>query len=168
MKTIPVATFNELPPAQSLLERFERADIHAFIRNESLLERLWFMSEPLAAVHVDVPQPDYLHARQLLAVWEAGDALNEMVRCPECGSSRVEFPQITRKFLMPVVQVVFMSLHLIPRQYYCEDCHFTWPKEKVVEPDRDLLNFPINSAIGMTPLHPIRYVRERLARKRAA
>lgn len=169
MKTVPLATFNELTPARSLQGRLVEAGIPATIHDESKLERFWFMSEPLAAVHVDVPQPDFLRARQLMGEWElAGDSLKSLVHCPECGSSRVEFPQITRKFLMPVVQTVFMALHLMPREYYCEDCHFTWPKEKLVEPERDILNFPVDSEIGMRNLPSIRSLVARLIRKRHA
>jgi hypothetical protein len=169
MKTIPLATFNEPEQARLFQERLARVEIPAVIHDESKLERFWFMSEPLAAVHVEVRRPDYLRARQLMSEWErAGDPSAGMVRCPECGSSRVEFPQISRKFLMPVAQAFFMALHLIPREYYCEDCHFTWPKERPVEPERDVLNFPIRSEIGMRDLHLPHSWRERLHRKRRA
>jgi ribosomal protein S27AE len=152
-ETLPVATFNELKPALALREQFAHAGIPALIHDESKLERFWFMTEPLAAIHVEVSQPDFLKARRLMQEWEPGsDVLKATVRCPECGSSRVEFPQITRKFLMPVVETLFMAVHLIPREYYCEDCHYTWPKEKPVEPERDLLGFPLDSAIGI-PSH---------------
>ena len=169
MKTVPLATFNELSPARSLQGRLEEAGIPATIHDESKLERFWFMSEPLAAFHVEIQQPDFLRARQLMNEWDqAGDSLKALVHCPECGSSRVEFPQITRKFLMPVVQTLFMALHVIPREYYCEDCHFTWPKEKRVEPERDILNFPVDSEIGMRDLPPIRSLRGRVGRKHHA
>ena len=131
-----------------------RAGIQASIHDESKLERFWFMSEPLAAIHVGVSQPDFLKARRLMQDWEqTNEALKAAVRCPECGSSRVEFPQITRKFLMPVVETLFMAVHLIPREYYCEDCHYTWPKEKRVEPERDILGFPLDSQIGIPSHH---------------
>ena len=155
MKSLPVATFNEFEPAQALREQFQRAGIQASIHDESKLERFWFMTEPLAAIHVEVNQPDFLKARRLMQDWEQTNAaLEAAVRCPECRSSRVEFPQITRKFLMPVVETIFMAMHLIPREYYCEDCHFTWPKQKPVEPERDILGFPLNSQIGI-PRHQL-------------
>jgi rubredoxin len=154
MKGLPVATFNELGPAQALREQFARTGIQASIHDESKLERFWFMSEPLAAVHVEVSQPDFLKARRLMQEWQQNsDVLKGAVRCPECGSSRVEFPQITRKFLMPVVEALFMAIHLIPREYYCEDCHYTWPKEKPVESERDILGFAPDSAIGIPSHH---------------
>lgn len=169
MKTVPLATFNELGQARLFQTRLAQAGIPAIIHDESKLERFWFMSEPLAAVHVEVEQPNFLRARQVMDEWEnSTTALQGVVHCPECSSSRVEFPQITRKFLMPVVQTLFMAMHLMPRQYYCEDCHFTWPKEKPVEPVRDALNFPVNSEIGMSDLHLPGMLRERLRLKKRA
>ncbi|MEW6305990.1 MAG: hypothetical protein AB1705_21145 [Verrucomicrobiota bacterium] len=147
MKAVPIATFNELAPATQLCRKLEEAGIQSFIHDESRLERFWFMSEPLAAIHVEVDQPDFLKSRQLLQEWEVtSDVMNEAVLCPECHSSRVEFPQITRKFAMPAVQAVLMAMHIIPREFYCQDCHFTWPKEPPVEPARDILGWRLNSS----------------------
>ncbi|HMP83978.1 MAG TPA: hypothetical protein PKA41_14865 [Verrucomicrobiota bacterium] len=153
MKALVVATFNELEPARGLCRSLQQAGIQATINDESKLERFWFMSEPLAAIHVEVGRADFLKARSLIQAWGKGDGpMKDAVRCPECNSSRVEFPEITRKFLMPAVQTLFMALHLMPREYYCQDCQFTWPKVKPVDPTRDILNFPVDSAIGI-PSH---------------
>ena len=119
------------------------------IHDESKLERFWFMSEPLAAVHVEVAQADYLKARRLMEEWEkTTELMKTAVRCPDCRSSRIEFPQITRKFFMPVVETFFMAIHLMPREFYCEDCHYTWPKVKPAEPELDILNWPVHSHMG--------------------
>jgi hypothetical protein len=146
MKTLPVATFNEPSPAEQLRGQFLQAGVLAVVRDESKLERFWFMSEPLAAVHVEVPQPDYLKARRLLTGWEtATELMRVAVRCPECQSSRVEFPQVTRKFLTPALcQLALHTLHIAPREYYCQDCHFTWPKVPKLEP-KLVPAWPLNS-----------------------
>jgi len=147
MKTVPIATFHEHAPAEELRKQFSQTGVNAVLHDESKLERFWFMSEPLAAIHVEVPQPDYLKARELMSEWEkSNDLLHTSVRCPECHSSCVEFPQITRKFLTPALcQMVLTVLHVMPRQYYCLDCHFTWPKVPRIEPELDVLGFPLNS-----------------------
>jgi len=159
MKTLSVATFNDHASAQQLCERFAAAEIPAWLHDESKLERFWFMSEPLAAFHVQVSQPDYLAARRLLSVWEKEtDLLKDAVRCPECHSCCVEFPQMTRKFLTPAAcQLLLTLLHVVPRQYYCLDCHFTWPKVVKPEPELDLLGFPLNSRFW----HPERFPKQR-------
>jgi len=155
MKTLPIATFNERAPAEQLRGQFLQANVNAVIDDESKLERFWFMAEPLAAIHVEVPQPDYLKARGLMTEWEKlGELLKTAVRCPECHSSRVEFPQITRKFLTPALcQMLLTVLHIVPRQYYCQDCHFSWPKTAPVAPELNILGWPLNSRIW----HPERF-----------
>jgi hypothetical protein len=155
MKTLPVATFNVLAPAVQLRTQFEQVGIHAVIHDESKLERFWFMSEPLAAVHIEVSQPDYLKARTMLGEWEkSSDLMRTAVRCPECQSSRVEFPQATRKFATPALaHMLMIALHLVPREYYCMDCHFTWLKTPKIEPELDVLGWPMNSKLW----HPERF-----------
>jgi hypothetical protein len=84
VKTVSVATFNAQEPAQTLLLRLQQASIEAIIHDESKLERFWFMSEPLAAFHVEVPQPDYLRARELIEEWDQAERiLQTAVRCPD-------------------------------------------------------------------------------------
>jgi len=158
MKTLSVATFNNLAPAEQLRMQFEQAGVNAILHDESTLERFWFMSEPLAAIHVEVSQPDYLRARRLMDEWEGStDLMRTAVRCPECQSSRIEFPGITRKFLTPAIcQMLLTALHVLSRQYYCQDCHFTWSKVQTAEPELDLLGFPQNSKFW----HPERYPKE--------
>jgi hypothetical protein len=42
----------------------------------------------------------------------------------------VDYPQFTRKSLLTNVAMgLIAELRLVEREYYCEDCHFTWPKE---------------------------------------
>lgn len=147
MKTLPVATFDDPALAEQLRTQFSQAGLNSILHDESKLERFWFMSEPLAAIHVEVAQPDYLRARRLMSEWEKStDLLRAAVRCPECQSSCIEFPQITRKFLTPALcHILLTILHIVPRKFYCLDCHFTWPKVPRVEPQLDILGFPVNS-----------------------
>src|SRR5207245_2847288 len=98
---------------------------------DSLTERLWYIAKPLASVHIRVHEPDYERARQLIKDWDKADgALHDAILCPECHSSRVEFPQIARRSVLPnLFGGLAAALHLIPLEYYCRDCHFTWPRE---------------------------------------
>jgi uncharacterized protein YbaR (Trm112 family) len=149
LKVLPVATFNEIEPARELCRELEGAGIETHVNDETKLEKFWFLSEPLAAIHVEVKAKDFLRAQQLLTEW--GDAckpMHQAVRCPECGSSRIEFPQITRKFLMPMAARLFMALHLMPREFYCQNCQYTWPIQESVPPKLDNLNWPVNSHMG--------------------
>jgi hypothetical protein len=56
---------------------------------------------------------------------------------------------MTRKFVTPSVGVLLMLLRLVPREFYCLDCQFTWPvKPKREEPERDVLGWPVHKRGG--------------------
>lgn len=159
MKKILVATFDDPGPAIQLRERLENAGLETLVKDESKRERFWFMSEPRASIHVEVDKDDYAAARDLITELEvSAPFMKEAVRCPDCGSSRVEFPQVTRKFMMPVVEALLMKLHLLPRDFYCRDCHYTWPEKQPTEPELDRLGFPRKPKV----LHKRRVHRKRI------
>jgi transposase-like protein len=51
------------------------------------------------------------------------------LRCPQCNSTRIEYPQLTRKFLTPALAGILFALKVFPKEFYCQDCHFTWTNE---------------------------------------
>jgi hypothetical protein len=125
--TITLATFNEAIGAQPLVARLWEAGIRAEIHDESKLERLWFVRKPLAGVRIEVHPDDFEKAARLVREWDAADhALHDAVRCPECGSSRVEYPQFTRKFVTPNLVGLLSAMGLVEKEFYCQDCHHTW------------------------------------------
>ncbi|PWU11352.1 MAG: hypothetical protein C5B50_23475 [Verrucomicrobia bacterium] len=91
---------------------------------------MWFISETEGGWRVDVPAADFERAEQLLLDWDAAEgALREAIRCPECMSLRVHYPQFAMNSLMTNFWMgLGASLGLVEKNYYCEDCHFTWPK----------------------------------------
>ena len=103
------------------------------------------MSKPHAGIKIQVDRADFekaLHALHDLDVQE--HLLDNAVRCPDCSSSRIEYPQFTRKFIMPTFLEFFCVVGLMDREYYCENCHFTWPsKAKAAPRELDPLGFPI-------------------------
>ena len=59
--------------------------------------------------------------------WEASDPdVGSAIRCPQCESSSIEYPQMTRKFLTPAIASVLFALKIFPKEFYCQDCQFTW------------------------------------------
>jgi hypothetical protein len=48
---------------------------------------------------------------------------------PACNSTRIQYPQLTRKFLTPALAGILLALKIFPKEFYCEDCHFTWTNE---------------------------------------
>jgi len=139
MNTIPVALFKGRAPAEPIRARLSEAGIPAEIHDELLLEKLWFVSKPKCCVRLEVPADQFEKGEQLLVEWDSKEgALHDAIHCPECGSLLVDYPQITRKSVMTNLAMgLAAELGLVEKQYYCQECHFTWPKEgKVPRPGR--------------------------------
>ena len=142
MEWVSVATFNEQEPAEALMSRLNGEGIPARIHDERRIQR-WFLAEPLASIRLQVERHQYADARRRLVEWhEAEGVLREAVHCPECGSAEVEYPQFTRKFILPSVGVFLSTLGFMEKQFYCQDCHFTWPVKQRVPVPTDLLGWP--------------------------
>ena len=140
-----LAAFNEMKPADALAARLRDSGIAADIHDESNQQKwqLWNMT-PLAHLHVRVGVDREAEARRLLGEWAAADgAIPGAVRCPECGSFTVEYPQFSRKTIIGALPAALAAAGVIERGYYCEACHFTWPAEAPKPgPELDILNWP--------------------------
>jgi hypothetical protein len=141
MNRIPIALFNECARAEPIQQRLAQAGIAAEIHDELRLEKLWFVSKPDCGARLEVPANQFERAEQMLVEWDASEgALRDAIHCPECKSLRVDYPQFTRKSLLTNLAMgVAANVGLMDKEYYCEDCHFTWPKEGT-KPRRDRPN----------------------------
>jgi hypothetical protein len=126
---VTIATYNEQAKAKHLKERFQQAGVKADVNNEANLQTYAFMSKPQANVKVKVEEEDFDRAQQLMVEWEAADPDIGAIRCPQCNSPRIEYPQMTRKFLTPGLASILFALKVFPKEFYCQDCHFTWTNE---------------------------------------
>ncbi|HWL52200.1 MAG TPA: hypothetical protein VNQ90_07185 [Chthoniobacteraceae bacterium] len=143
---ITVATFNEWDKADALRLRLDEAGVPAQLFDEGFTQRLWwFVPEPKAQMRVRVEKERSEEALALIARWDEEEGiLSDAVRCPECGSSRIEYPQFSRRTAMTVFFGILALFHLLPRQFYCRNCHFTWRAEPPKpEPERSVLNWTI-------------------------
>jgi len=87
------------------------------------------MSKPQANAKVLVTEDDFGRAQALMVEWEAADPDIGAIRCPQCNSPRIEYPQLTRKFLTPALAAILFALKVFQKEFYCQDCHFTWTNE---------------------------------------
>ena len=128
---VTIATFSEPAKAKRLKERFDQSGLKADIHNEGHLQQVAFMSKPQANVKLQVDDNDFERAQSLMVEWETSDPdVNAaIIRCPQCNSSRIEYPQMTRKAITPAMASVLFALKIFPKEFYCEDCHFTWSNE---------------------------------------
>jgi transposase-like protein len=128
---VTIATFSETAKAKRLQERLQQSGVKADIHNEGHLQQVAFMSRPQANVKLQVEDNDFERAQALLVEWETSDPDigAAIIRCPQCNSSRIEYPQLTRKAITPAMAGVLFALKIFPKEFYCEDCHFTWSNE---------------------------------------
>jgi len=147
-QTITIATFNDAAPAETLKDRLHDAGLHAEVTDDSGSQAIFFMTRhPRAHMRVQVRKEEFEKAGNLIRGWEKDGVMAEAVRCPQCGSSRIEFPQFSRRTAGSVFFALLSAAHLIPREYYCEDCQFTWPDKVVPDVERDALNWPRQSKV---------------------
>jgi ssDNA-binding Zn-finger/Zn-ribbon topoisomerase 1 len=147
-QTITLATFNEAGPAEALKDRLIGAGLHGELIDDSGTQAIFFLSkEPRAHMKVHVHKEEYEQAKKLVQEWEKEGVMTQAVRCPQCGSSRIEYPQFSRRTAGSMFFALLSAAHLIPREYYCEDCQFTWPDKVIPDVDRDALNWPRKSKV---------------------
>lgn len=143
MEWLTVATFNERADAEPPQRRLEEAGIKAEIHDERNLQKWYFLSPALAGIRLRVPKEKQPAARDLLDKWHALDgALRKAVICPDCGSSRIEYPQFSRHFTWGGIAAVFAALGCFQRKFFCKSCNFTWAASLKVEPKTDALGWP--------------------------
>ncbi len=130
MSRIRIAIFEEPASAEPVRIRLVQQGVPAEIHTETAWARLWFVSSRRAGVRLEVAAGQAERATQLLQQWAAQqDLLHDAVRCPECRSLRVDYPQFTEKSLFTnLVFGLLAELGLLEREYYCQDCHCMWSK----------------------------------------
>ncbi len=131
---VTIATFDEPSRARHLRDRLQQSGVQADMLSEGQLQRVAAHAKRQANMRVLVDEKDFEKAQNLLVEWEASDPelSAAMIRCPQCRSPRVEYPQMTRKFLTPALVGILCALKIIPSEFYCQDCHFTWTNEEVI------------------------------------
>ncbi len=125
-----IALFLDVAAAELARGRLARVGVQAELHPGPLVARLWFVSKRERGLRLEVPVSESETAAFLLHQWENGTGvLQAAIRCPGCGSLRVDFPQFTEKSIFTNVAMgLAAEAGLIERYFYCEDCHNTWPK----------------------------------------
>jgi predicted Zn-ribbon and HTH transcriptional regulator len=139
MERIRVALFSSRAEAYVIRQRLARAGIEAELHDELGVARFWFVSRSAAGVRLEVAAAQAEQATQRLHEWDSAlGALRGAIRCPECRSLRVDYPQFTRKSILPNVAMGLLAeVGLLEKECYCEDCHCMWTKQRTnPRPDR--------------------------------
>jgi rubredoxin len=140
---LTIATFNERAPADLLTTRLREAGFNADVFDESQAQKWLLLNlKPRAHMRVRVLKEEGDRALQTLAEWDKAEGvLRDSVRCPQCGSSRIEYPQFSRRTLMSALPAAAAAVGIIEREYYCEACGYTWEAEPKPQKELDVLNW---------------------------
>ncbi len=127
---VTIATFNEPAQAKHLKDRFRESGIEADIHNEAHGQAVHLVKDPQANNKVLVHEGDFTKAQQLLVEWETSDPdVASAMRCPQCQSPRIQYPQTAQKFpFIPGLYSILLAVGLFEKEFYCTDCQLTWGK----------------------------------------
>lgn len=128
---VTIATFDEPTKAKHLKDRFGESGVSADVQTDGQMQQVASGSNARGNVKVLIHEKDFDKAHNLLVEWEASDpAVGSAIRCPQCKSPRIDYPQLARKFpFVPGLVGILLALKIIPKEFYCQDCHFTWSKD---------------------------------------
>jgi hypothetical protein len=133
-----VAIFENASDSQMLATDLKSKGFETRTYDDKLLQCFLFLCPPHATIRVQVRGNDSNKVACLLCHEPATSALlQRAMRCPSCGSLRVQYPQMTRKFLFPTLWLhLGIIFRVITHEAYCENCHWLWslPKKRVSAP----------------------------------
>src|SRR4051812_11936960 len=112
-RTSVVATFNEREDAEAVVKRLQGAGFEAQVADETKVQRFFYFSKPLANEKVEVPLQDSARARKFLKELEPNEhLLRHELCCPQCSSPDIEYPQFSRKFVLPAFFEILCVLRI--------------------------------------------------------
>jgi hypothetical protein len=130
MNWFRVALFMDQSEAEQVRQLLARSGIRAELHHDPAVARLWFISDRESGFRLEVPAGDSESAARLLDSWDAETGcLHSAIRCPECGSLRIDYPQFTEKSILTnLIMGLATELRILERDFYCEACHCMWIK----------------------------------------
>jgi len=129
---VNVAVFEDIKEGRILETFFRDRDIDARVYNDKLLQSFLFLCPPRVTHRVQVRRDHFESAVRAMDE-NHPPILEKAIHCPSCGSLRVNYPQMTRRFFLPTVALhLGIIFRIIEHESYCENCHFTWNLSKDV------------------------------------
>jgi hypothetical protein len=128
---VDVAIFRSLSDGQALQAFLEGRGVEARAYDDKLFRYFLFLRPPQVTYRVQVRKNDVGHALGFMNS-KSPTVLDKALHCPSCGSLQVNYPQMTRKFVLPTVLLhLGIIFRFIEHDCYCEHCHAMWhlPKE---------------------------------------
>jgi hypothetical protein len=123
---LDVAVFENVENGRVLEGFFRDNGIESRTYDDKAFRYFLFLRPPRVTWRVQVRKNHFEEAVKLIEAKNPA-VLDRAIHCPSCGSLRVNYPQMTRKFVLPTVLLHLGILsHIIEHQCYCEHCHEMW------------------------------------------
>jgi hypothetical protein len=120
MNTISIALFSRHSDADLIQRRLTDSGIPSQLAD----------CKGMTGTRLEVPADQFERTYTLLQKWDTDAGIAGAIRCPECNSFRVDYPQYTHKSALPNLLIgLLANIGAMRKEFYCYDCHFTWPKE---------------------------------------
>jgi hypothetical protein len=131
---ISVASYDSLPPANALVHALNERGIEAGLHNETADQAIRFFTQQMHAQFRVLVPPDQvdralaeLASLPPLPPERAHECpVTQVIRCPDCHSTLVEYPQFSRNTIVGALPSVAASLGLIEKDFFCRTCNYTW------------------------------------------
>ncbi len=121
-----VAVFESLDASKVLEAFLKDKGLEARTYDDKLFRYFLFLRPPCVTYRVQVREKYFEGVTELLRS-KAPEVLDQALHCPACGSLRINYPQMTRKFILPTVLLhLGIIIRAIEHECYCEQCHEMW------------------------------------------
>jgi len=121
-----VAVFDGLESGKTLEKYLEEHGIEARTYDDKAFRYFLFLRPPQITYRVQVREFNVTSAAQLLQT-NPPAVMNKAIHCPGCSSLRVNYPQMTRKFVLPTILLhLGIIFRVVDHECYCEACHEMW------------------------------------------
>jgi hypothetical protein len=124
---LDVAMFENLEAGKALVGFLRDKRLEARTYDDKLFRYFLFLRPPRVTYRVQVRKGQFKFATELVRSSPPAAILDQALHCPACGSFRVNYPQMTRQFVLPTVLLhLGIIFHIIEHECYCENCHEMW------------------------------------------
>ena len=131
MNSTLIAAFENKQAAEALTGYLQENNVHAALVDLTVSMPGNALPADFAKYQVRVPEPDAPAAVQATSHSDAGvNLMKPAIRCPECGSVRVRYPEMPRNFLLPFVFRLLVKSGIVQGAYACLTCKFEWSPGK--------------------------------------
>ena len=133
MNSTLVAVFEVKQDAENLLQFLTDRGLTAALADLTLEGPGNAIPADFAKYQVRAGEESAEAARQ--ATWHTEEGLRLVetaVRCPECGSSCIIYPEEPHNFVLPALMRVLVQHHVVAGSYCCLSCRHEWAPAKSV------------------------------------